>query len=542
LFIVDGATGHTIVLELSSAKNKEAATVDRITEWSVGEQVVSAAPIYRKVSAAAGAPPRHELNLVARTATGVKRFSFDQARLSGPSNVGGDANGGAATTAPSASGSASPATAASAHTPGTNAADLVKRFGLDKTPSQAAPLGRELSSSFTTITSTTGGQTTTKSTVDPRMVTEVLTEQQRQFADVLRVLDASIVSLERLANERLGILRAGQAEAAALGEASARQTAAAIFANVAGNGLGGHDGEIPVNQEVLNGFTQSVTEAATITVQQALSAGLKQHVANSVDRAAAIVANNTEKEGLPTLKLAALPSMQALGEALDKAQAQQNELFRRQKEQDNAKYRNIIKSVQDKVLKTQQQAAQYLKELQGELSGLKGDLGSLGSAGPAAPHDAVESDEAVHQKALLLAEQGQWQQSLLKATGAGKTSVLLRFLETDFIKANRESLAEAMALSAPLFLTLLQQLSSELESNVGLIPVRTGWLHTFTLAFDEAAERRDSKLIEQLRASSVHIANVQDSIAAAEAHKTALDRTTQRQLKVVRKALEPFSM
>uniref|UniRef100_A0A7S1LXK9 Uncharacterized protein n=1 Tax=Neobodo designis TaxID=312471 RepID=A0A7S1LXK9_NEODS len=533
LFVADGATGRVLVFELGFTAMP--VCVERITEWSVEEPIVSLAPVYRKVKAEGATAARSEMAIVARVASGVKRFSLDRARLHGASNV--------AEAAPQQA-SASPASAPSASSPAAasgSTSDLVKRFGLDKAPTPAAPAATP---GFTQITSTTGGQTTTKSNLDPRAVQAALEEQQRSFAAALRALDAATVNLERSANDALGTLRAQQSAAAAAGEASAKQVASSIFANMpaATGGVAGADGAPAINKDVLAGFTGAITDAASITVAQALSASLKHHAGNAADRVTTMMANAADKEGIQLPKLSSLPSMQGIAEAVDKAQAAQNELFRRQKEQDAAKYKPMVRAVQDKATRQANATNSYLQELKAELAALKSDIGAAGAL-PSAPAGATESAEQVFEAAVEMANVGRWGDALVKVTSVGQPALLMRFLETDFIAANKDSITPEVAKSVPLFVACAQQLTANLVDNVGMIPFKAGWLTDFAVAFDELAhEAKDAKITAELRASQVHIANVIDNVDAATQEKKSLDRSTRRNLTVARRALQSYSL
>lgn len=498
-----------IVCELA----EKSFVAHRITEWALGDDIVSASLTYRKVQS--NGTTRTDFNVIVRNGGGVQRNTFDAERLEGAPNVG-------------------EATSSASQEPANN--DSVKKWFANATPVPAAAAPPTV----TQITSTVGGSRTVQQSVDASALAATVSEQQRMFAEQLAQLDAAVVALEHRANENLSIFRGTGSAATAAGQAAARQHAAMVFNGMKSGGAANLN--FTVNTEVLDGFTDAVRSAASVTVQHALANGLKHHAGNAADRASTIVANAMDKDSGMTLpKVTTLPSMQALLEAIDKGHAQQNELFRRQKEQDNAKYRNIVRAAQEKSTKASASVKEYLDRVRGEIADTKKDIAAVNNTDipAAAPED---TEDSIYAAAMQAAEQGRWRESLLKVTGPGRVPVVLRFLDADFVRSNRSSVCNADVVDFPVFLALVQQLTSDLVTNTGLIPTRVEWLYEFVIAFDHKISSPvgpDQAFIESHR---IQFSNALDAINAVDALKGSVDRQTRRQVTVCKKVLGPLGM
>jgi hypothetical protein len=236
--------------------------------------------------------------------------------------------------------------------------------------------------------------------------------------------------------------------------------------------------------------------------------------------------------------------MQSLGDVIDKAHAQQNELFRRQKEQEAVKLNAIVSRTAEKAKASVTAADRYLAAVKAEMAGLKEDISSvaLTSSSGAVAMPIAENEETQYKGIMQCATTGQWGNAMLKATNAGSLPLLMRFLETEVVKQNRSTIASAKVMTFPVFMSLAQQLSANLTESVGLIPQRIDWLNEVVVAFDSYLAQPSPVDKAAIINAQADFSNIVDQLETVDVKTAGIDRTTKRCLVLVKKALSAYGL
>lgn len=394
------------------------------------------------------------------------------------------------------------------------------------------------------------GVPTTSAVVDAAVLEGQLRDaaarsQNDAFASQMAHVKVGVMQLERLASGAASAIRTDATERIA--NESSRKTVKQI-AEICRHAVGqstplskvGSDANVPIRAlvDAVRALGQKV--AAETTAHH-----LRDKLPGFVERAWPTVTQNDAKEA-PFPKPSQLPSTQAFCETIDRAHAQQGELFRRQKEQDTGKVKQIVTRSVNAAEASLAANRAYFARLQDSVKQLgvavRQPLIVPRTTAVAAAAAPALSEDAIYAQAIKHAQSGRWKEALTVAVEAGKASLLLRFLETELIKTNRAQLTQESRVSIPVMVALLQQLSSDLRASLGAVPCRVEWMLELLTANDSlvdvaTASPQDAQLIH---ASDIAFSNILDAVNVID-EKTEVDTVTRRKLRVLKKALETLA-
>ena len=506
LFLLNGG-GSMLVFELDAERKAQ-----RVTDWAVAREAVAAAPVFRKVSRGGGHVER-EMTVILKVDGNVVRVILDNIRLLGQPNLFKKGEG-------------------------ESTADLADKWFPQ--PHTKAPL--EEKKERATVTSTIGGGSRPPSSEElaataMKAKMSAIAEQQAMFGSILSQLDGLAVGLERQANDSLSVLRGLGPAAAATG-----REFAANHPYEHKNGME-HKTSTDVSPVVVEAVTVAVRGAASMTAASAVPKGLRNAAHGAVNTAMNSI--DYDKEA-PQPRVMSHPSIRALTEVIDKAHTQQNQLFARQKEQESAKMKSMVAKTQVKAKKTMSETLSYFEAMREEITSLRNEVAVVyqtASAPRAGPATSVRSDDQVLATAIELAQTGQWSRSLNEILSVSSPQLLINYLETKIVKENRSNIVSSKIMTLPIFISLMQQLTDNMIEMPGAIPIRIEWVYELTIGYDYLADPDDvdKTAIEQNRVTFDNILDSIEALCTGE-HKQNVDRTSRRQLTLVRKALAPYSL
>ena len=363
----------------------------------------------------------------------------------------------------------------------------------------------------------------------------------------MAAVDEKVVLLQRSAGETLKTLQSGnsQNDARSIGRDFAMRNKQRLESGLNSAAAAGNGAPQQADQSlvVLRGFADSIgptlLEATQITCESVLGKTLP-HVCESSMQQLDIA--SSLDSSVP--KLTATTSMQSFSQAVDKIHQAQNKIFKQEVNVTQNRTNAAVASSEKIVAHSIKNFKTYMSNVKKEMTALETDLHGLKMGGhqhsftSAASMDADATFDDILQSAVVLCTRRQWNDGITKILDAANVPLLIRFLETDEISDLREELVDPENLPFPAFLSLSHQLSHDLRSSLGAVPLRVSWLHELAVEWDDTLHTmkqggKDAQLIQSCRGEFQHIS---DALSIID--KTEVDRETRRNLQLIRKVFK----
>ncbi|EPY29962.1 hypothetical protein AGDE_09682 [Angomonas deanei] len=484
----------------------------RVTNWKLPGAALCATTFVGKV-AGSQTKVNYELSIAIRNSEGVHRSLLDANKLAGASNTS----------------SMKPKSSVSAWFPeAENTADT-----------RSAPI--------TSVSSSVDGKTSS-STSDAN-VGQIIRHQTQRYCEQVKALEGDFLTVQKGATATMRMLQESRYrdEAQQLGKQFAARNKGRIASSGGATVVGGEPMEQGVmtegQRELLQCITASVKEIESGSFQAAsvaLKVLLQKHLKLSVDKAA------KESE-----KLDYIATADANIGSTDQAR-----LFRNSMDATlNKQILSVVRDLHD-MMKTAvdtsststatvlRAAKTYTDTLRTNTVHLKDEVSDLEKAiklaKTGAPVPTVDPNTLV-QRAVSRAEAGEWKDAFVVALESGDLTVLLTFLESKVCQDNMSTITSPQTLSVTLFLSVCIQLSFELNSQPGSIPLRLHFLHLFYIDWDDYLQTMKTEAAKGDRAATTfeslkrQLISVYNSLEEVDA--SLLDRKTKNNHRLVSKLL-----
>ncbi|EPY39072.1 hypothetical protein AGDE_04857 [Angomonas deanei] len=403
------------------------------------------------------------------------------------------------------------------------------------------------SAPITSVSSSVDGKTSS-STSDAN-VGQIIRHQTQRYCEQVKALEGDFLTVQKGATATMRMLQESRYrdEAQQLGKQFAARNKGRIASSGGATVVGGEPMEQGVmtegQRELLQCITASVKEIESGSFQAAsvaLKVLLQKHLKLSVDKAA------KESE-----KLDYIATADANIGSTDQAR-----LFRNSMDATlNKQILSVVRDLHD-MMKTAvdtsststatvlRAAKTYTDTLRTNTVHLKDEVSDLEKAiklaKTGAPVPTVDPNTLV-QRAVSRAEAGEWKDAFVVALESGDLTVLLTFLESKVCQDNMSTITSPQTLSVTLFLSVCIQLSFELNSQPGSIPLRLHFLHLFYIDWDDYLQTMKTEAAKGDRAATTfeslkrQLISVYNSLEEVDA--SLLDRKSKNNHRLVSKLL-----
>lgn len=503
------ADASMVMLEVDNTRGR----FRRSTDWNLLSGVVALNAIVRKRKQ--GASVIVETAAVIRTSEKVSMVVFDAEKLTGSANIGADA----------------------AAAGGKTGSNVLKWFG--STPAPAAPLQRESSAVVSSSLDKKEGAAKSGPTaaVVEKQGLAALQKQNSNVTSLLDEIDQRVVALQQLATQSLKALQAQSVRDAARAAGQDHGTRSTF--RPAGAQASQSAGLPPQTTEVIRSFSEAVKtgirESATRCIEQSLAKNLPAATAKSMDYMEAAEKSNS---ALP--KLASTEGMQQFQAAIDKLNAAQIKMIKAESGIAARTAMVAVSGSKEAVESAVSRFQQYVSKVNAEVKLLRNDVAELRAKGGvgSAPAEPLTL-EKVH--GMLAA--GNWVAAFAAVVEAADVDLLINVLESEPVERHRDTLLNPATLPFPIVLAVLKQLAHDLDSRLGAIPLRVGWISEFAMDWDEklhdmAANKGDDA--RALRQAADAFAEIVEALSAVNV-KGKIDTTSRRAITTAVKVFKPFA-
>ncbi|KAF5220519.1 hypothetical protein ECC02_006476 [Trypanosoma cruzi] len=502
-----------VVVELHQNNFK----IDRITSWKLQGPVLSSVAMVGKVAESAlSGSVGYQLMLAVRTASGFYEEVLDVEKLVGASNTAAIKQNSVAAWFPD-------------------------------NETEVSVMATGLPTALTAVSSSVLGDKTTNA-VSQAMASRIVRQQASQFCDKLRSIDERVVDLQKRASEVMRLFQ----------EARAREEAQTIGRKFAARNKGRLELQQPQAQspkaespDTLNASQQNfldqihsmldeVDAAAAESAQETVKVLLTQRLKDAVAKGAKEAEQTDLGIVAPTIR--STDSMQVFSNAIDSAMR----LLVRAIKDHHAMMQSPLKASITASTECATKAKEFGASLKNEMQKLLDEINETKKAVSQMNVTAVQVDpDVLVSRAVAAAEANDWSTAFTIALEASDITVLLGFLEHKVCMDNMSTIVRPQKISLPTFLSLCLQLSFELDTQPGSIPLRIQLLHLFYVEWDDALKEikqkatgnaSQEKLMFELTKREIH--NVLEQLALVEDH--SLDRRSRNQLRLLKKLMNSF--
>ncbi|EPY30766.1 hypothetical protein STCU_03903 [Strigomonas culicis] len=492
--------------------HRDALKPHRITTWKMPGATMCNTAYVGKVAESSQAKFNYELFVATRTEEGFHLSLLDAHKLEGASNTA-----------------------------------RLKPDSVDNWfPNLDGALGGRSGPAATSVTAVSSslGEAKSNSTVSEANVASIVRNQASKFCDVLKQVDSALLTVQQGTTSTMRMLQDSQfrEEAQSMGRQFAVRNRQRLDRATAAEPAT-EPGMMSEKQheiiESINLFVKEVEGGSAAAASTALKALLQKHLKVSVEKAAKEM-ERLDAPGSVTASISSTDSARLFRNAVDGATSKVLERTREFHELMRATLATSA-AESDKAVAA---AAQYteklrksLQRLQEEVVDTKAMVGRMQSGGAVS---AVDPDTLVA-RAVARAEQADWQGAFTVALESGDLTVLLAFLEHKVVQDNMALVTSPKTLSLPLFLGLCLQLSFELGSQPGAMPLRLHLLHLFYVEWDDSLQQIKLDAAKEARSASA-LVTVRRELTSVQAQleevdTTKLDRKSKNNLRLVNRLL-----